>query len=192
MITSTRVTAVAFASTLVTACAALAQPHHQEIMCGVDAAGQLHMHHHAVMPFVLPPSPFPGIDGYAQAEVALSSLDVDHPAIGLFTLPQTVDIRAVLVSQSPGMQVFGGITPLPIGGELVLGAPVIHYMPIWNITQGQPGEVKDIALYFRDASGQFQDSEVFTLQFQVVPTPATAMVLVAGILPICRRRRRRR
>lgn len=181
------------AGTAVVACVlagtALAQPHHEEVQVGVDASGQLHMHTHAPMPFVLPVSPFPGIDGYAHAEVALASLPSDHPQVGLFLLPQTVDIRAVLVSHSPGMHVYGGLDPLPVGGELVLGAPVIHYLPIWNISSTTPGEVKDISFFFRDASGQFMNSEVFTITFTAVPAPSGALAL-AGLGVLAARRRR--
>lgn len=170
--------------------AAWAQPHlHEEVQVGRDSLGRLHMHTHAHMPFILPESPFPGIHGYAHAEVALASLPSDHPHIDLFMLPQTVDIRAVLVAQSPGMQVYGGLDPLPIGSELVLGAPVIHYMPIWNITATTPGEVKTISFFFRDASGQFTDSDVFSITFTAVPSPAALTSLAAGLLLIPRRRR---
>lgn len=169
--------------------AALAQ-HHEEIQAAVDAQGRLHMHTHAPMPFMVPESPFVGIPGYATAEIALASLPSDHPAIGLFMLPATVDIRAVLVAADPGMQVFGIPQPLQVGQEIAMGAPVIHVLPVWHLPNGLPGQEYNISFYFRDASGQLQDSEVFELSFVPVPAPGGAALMGLGALGVCARRRR--
>jgi hypothetical protein len=186
-----RVRSAAVGVLAVTACAgsALAQ-HHEEIQVAVDAQGRLHMHTHAHMPFMVPESPFAGIPGYATAEVALASMPTDHPAIGLFVLPANVDIRAVLVAADPGMQVFGIPQPLQIGQEIAMGAPVIHVLPVWHLPNGVPGQEYGISFYFRDASGQFQDSEVFELTFMPVPAPGAAALLGVGALGLCARRRR--
>jgi hypothetical protein len=168
---------------------ALAQPHHEEIQVARNANGVLHMHTHAHMPFPLEPSPFPGIDGYAGAEVGLASIPSDHPAIGLFMLPNNVDIRAVLVAQDPDMQVFGGANPLPVGGELVLDPPDIHYLPVWNIHTGSVGQEHGISFFLRDAPGSFADSQIFTITFTPLPAPgALGPAAMAGLLALRRRR----
>lgn len=182
---------LAAASTLLLSAAALAQPHHHaEMMLDHHlATNRIHVHTHGgTMPYVLPASAFPGINGWAAAEVAFTSAETDHPALGTVVLPATVDLRAVLLSASPGMHVYGGLNPLAIGGELVLGAPVVHFMPIWNISAAAPGEVKSITFMFRDASGQVADSEPFTATFTVVPAPASFLVGLAGACMIGRRR----
>ncbi len=172
------------------AAAARAQHVHDEIQVGVLGTGQLSMYTHASMPLSLEPSIFPGIPGYAGAEVALASLDADHPTLNLFMLPQTVDIRCIFVGATPGMQIYNGVSPMTPGEEIVLGAPVIHYLPVWNIATGNPGEFFNIGLRFRDASGQFSESSTFVLTFTpAVPAPAPGVLLCAGAWYAARRRR---
>lgn len=162
---------------------------HDEVMVGHTAANQLVMHTHSVMPFELPDSVFPGITGFAGAEVALASLDADHPALGIFMLPETVDIRCVLLDFSPNMRVYNGLSPMAVGDEMVLGAPVIHYMPIWNITQGNPGEVSSAVFQFRDATNQMSASQPFTVTFTPAPAPGGVCLLGLGAVFATRRRR---
>lgn len=183
--------AVTFATAL--AAPALAQhEHHAEMMLGWElATNRLHVHSHGVaMPYPLPPSPFAGVNGWAEADVAFTSSETPHPALGTEVLPASVDIRAVLIASSPGISVFGPGGPLPIGGELPLGAPVIHFMPVWNITVTDPGEIKSMTFVFHDASGQLADSLPFTTTFTTVPAPGAAMAIGCGLLAATRRRRR--
>lgn len=183
---------VALFAAAATSSVALAQPHmHEEIQVGVNtASNKLQMHTHAPMPFMLEESPFPGIDGYANAETALASLDADHPAINLFMLPPTADIRAILVSADPLMQTFNGPGPMQPGEEFFLGSPVIHFLPVWNLLPGaQFGQEYGIRFKFHDASGQFADSDVFELRFTPVPAPAGVGIISLGLLAAGRRRR---
>ncbi len=168
---------------------ALAQHVHEEVQVGRTDAGQLIMHTHAIMPFPLEESVFPGIDGYAGADVALASLSEDHPAINVFMLATTVDIRAVFLGADPGMQVFNGISPMTVGSEMVLGAPVIHFLPVFNITAGTPGQEFAVRMKFRDASGTYSDSPEFTMRFSPVPGVGVAGVVLAGLVATARRRR---
>lgn len=168
---------------------ALAQHVHEEVQVGRTTAGQLVMHTHAVMPFALEESVFPGIDGYAGAEVALASLDADHPAIDVFMLASSVDIRAVFLGSDPGILVYNGIAPMTVGSELVLGAPVIHFLPVFNITSGTPGQEFAVRMMFRDASGTYSDSPEFTMRFTPVPGVGVASVMLAGLAATTRRRR---
>ncbi|MFO0836415.1 MAG: hypothetical protein U0638_15720 [Phycisphaerales bacterium] len=169
---------------------ALAQHDHSLIQAGRDESGMLHMHTHDAMPFEVMPSAFAGIDGFATAEVAFESLSADHPAIGLFMLDEASDLRAVLVAQDHGIQVFGGgPDPLPIGGEVYLGHPFFHVMPVYNIYDGKVGDEFSMWFRFTDVSGMYTESQPFELRFVAVPAPAgVASFLMLGLGAMRRRR----
>ncbi len=167
----------------------LAQHDHSILAAGCDDSGMLHMHTHDAMPFEVMPSMFSGIDGFATAEVAFESLSADHQAIGLFMLDEASDLRAVLVAQDDGIQVFGGgPDPLPIGGEVFLGHPFFHVMPVYNIYDGNVGDEFSIWFKFTDASGIYMESEPFEMRFVAVPTPSSVALGVVGALGWRRRR----
>lgn len=162
---------------------------HEEVMIGRSAANQLQMHSHDPMPFELPASVFPGISGFASADIAFASLETDSPGEDLFTLPANVDIRCTLLALSPNMQVYNGLTPMTVGQEMVFGAPTIHYLPIWNITGGNPGEESFAVFSFRDASGQLTQSAPFFVSFTPVPAPGVLGLAGVGAVFAARRRR---
>lgn len=168
---------------------ALAQHDHSLIQAGRDESGMLHMHTHDHMPFEVMPSVFSGIDGFATAEVAFESLSADHPAIGLFMLDEASDLRAVLIAQDHGIQLFAGPDPLEIGGEVVLGHPFFHVMPVYNIYDGNIGDEFTMTFKFTDVSGMYTESEPFELRFVAVPAPMTASTMVLLGLVSARRRR---
>lgn len=162
---------------------------HEEVMIGRSAANQLQMHSHDPMPFELPVSIFPGISGFASADIAFASLDTDSPGEDLFTLPANVDIRCVLLTLSPNMQVYNGLTPMSVGQEMTFGAPTIHYLPIWNVTGGNPGDESFAVFQFRDASNQLTTSAPFFVSF--TPAPAPGVLGLAGVAAVFAARRRR-
>ncbi len=162
---------------------------HEEVMVGRSAANQLQMHSHDPMPFELPASVFPGIGGFASADIAFASLDADSPGEDLFMLPANVDIRCVLLALSPNMQVYNGLTPMTVGQEMVFGAPTIHYLPIWNVTGGNPGDESFAVFQFRDASNQLTTSAPFFVSF--TPAPAPGVLGLAGVGAVFAARRRR-
>ncbi|HYE63225.1 MAG TPA: PEP-CTERM sorting domain-containing protein [Phycisphaerales bacterium] len=172
---------------------ALAQPHHMNEMM-LDwhlASNRIHVHAHGEpMPWHVPPSVFAGVNGWAAADIGFTSAETAHPHLGTDVFPPSVDIRAILVSSSPGIHVFGAGGPLPVGGEIVLGSPVIHHMPVWNITSTTPGEIKTMTWRFRDASGFLADSAPFTISLTAVPAPSAALMLTAGLAGLATRRRR--
>jgi hypothetical protein len=162
---------------------------HEEVMVARTASNQLTMHTHDQMPFGLGASVIPGITGFASADIAFASLETDDPGEDIFTLPATVDVRAVLLSVSPNMRVYNGLTQMQVGDEMTLGAPVIHYVPIWNITQGNPGEESFAVFQFRDASNQLTSSAPFFITFTPVPAPGVLGIAGAGLVLAFRRRR---
>lgn len=137
---------------------------------GRTAGGQLAALVEVAQPFPVPNSPFPGIEGYATAEIGFASIEVDHPGEGLFALPASADVRFILVSADDDLLLYAGLSPMPLGGSAVLGNPFFDFHPIYNISHGGPGTTKSLQLILRDASGQFADSEPITLTF--VATPA--------------------
>lgn len=168
---------------------ALAQHDHSILSVGRDDAGVLHMHTHDAMPFEVMPSIYSGIDGFATAEVAFESLSADHPAIGLFMLDESSDIRATLLAQDDGIQVFGGgPNPLPVGGEIYLGHPFFHVLPVYNIFAGKVGDEFSMWFRFTDASGLYSDSDPFEMRFVAVPAPAAPAIGVIGVLALRRKR----
>lgn len=178
---------VAIALLCLAAAPALAQHDHKILGVGHDDSNILHFHSHDAMPFDMGPSAFQGIDGFATAEVAFESI-ADHPGIGLFALDPSSNIRAVLVAADAGIQIFGGIDPLPIGGELVLGNPFFHIIPIFNIFHGEIGHEYSLRMKFHDASGLYHDSDEFNIRFVAVPAPAAALPLL-GLVSLRRSRR---
>jgi hypothetical protein len=179
----------AIAALVITAGAALAQHDHSLIQAGRTDGNQLVMHTHAPMPFEVEPSIFPEFQGYATAEVAFESLMEDHPAIGVFLLDPRADIRAILVGADPDISVFDGLHQVAIGEQIVLGPPVFHYLPVYNINPGIPGQEYELRFQFHDASGIYSDSDVFGLRFTPVPAPAGAALFSLTALAAFRRRR---
>src|SRR5262249_590168 len=114
---------------------------HDEVVAAHNAAGQLVAHLDFTQPYALPPSPFPGINGYALAEPGYSSLVADEPAEDLFTLLPASSIRFVLLAKDPGIEVWNdtGSGFMPIGGTFFLGPPFFDSHPVWNIVSGSPG-----------------------------------------------------
>ncbi len=137
---------------------------------GRTAGGQLAAAVEVAQPFPVPNSFFPGIEGYATAEIGFASIEVDQPVEGLFALPASADVRFILVSADDDLLLYAGLSPMSLGGSTILGNPFFDFHPIYNISHGGPGTTKSLQLILRDASGQFADSEPITLTF--VATPA--------------------
>lgn len=162
---------------------------HEEVLVARSSTNQLVMHTHDPMPFELPDSVFPGVNGFASADIAFQSLELDDPGEDIFTLPAAVDIRCVLLQASPNMRVYNGLNPMNVGEEIVLGAPTIHYLPIWNITQGNPGDESFAVFQFRDASNQMSTSLPFFVTFTPAPAPGVLGMVGVGAVVAMRRRR---
>jgi hypothetical protein len=158
---------------------ALAQHDHDGLEIGRTATNQINAHASIPLLFTIGPSPFPGIDGFARADIPFESATQDHPEDDLFSLPAGVDIRAVLIASSGNAQVFAGTVPTPVGQEILVGPPFFHFLPVWNVTQGPVGSPHSLTFRFRDASGTLSESDPVTLTFVPIPTPAGMLVFAA-------------
>lgn len=167
---------------------ALAQHEHHELLeIGRTDADVLEFHTHAMLPIPVPVSTFPEFPGFATAEVAFESLAAPN-SHGQLPLLAGSDIRVIVLAADPGLTLFDGLTPVPIGGEVVLGAPFFHYLPVWSIAPGSPPGEYTVTLMARDAAGLQADSAPFQVSFTPVPEPAVGLAVVGGLL--LRRRRR--
>lgn len=179
---------VVLALAVAVAPAALAD--HGEIDIGRRANGQLHVSlAEFPSPFGLDPSFFPGFPGFATGELGLVSAVEDHPADDFFLLSPNADIELVLVSASPGIHIYNGLSQVPVGGAFPCGNPIFHLHPIVNVPAGGLGQMLSMTFFVRDASNTHSASEQFTLQFETVPAPGAASVLLAGLAFAARRRR---
>lgn len=183
--------------TLVTAAAAalaglaapaLAQHDHDLLEIGRTEAGALEFHTHAMLPIPIPLSTFEEFPGYATAEVAFESLAAPNTH-GQFPLLPGSDIRVIVVAADPGLTLFDGLTPVPIGGEVVLGPPFFHYLPVWNIAPSPLGGVYSVTLMAHDAAGLQTDSAPFQVSFVSVPVPGAGLAIALGLGAVGRRRR---
>lgn len=147
-----------------------------EIHIGINGAGQLVFHFHAVHPVELPASVFSGINGFASGVIGFHNADdhVEDPAKDFYALPFNTDIQVILVAADPGMLIHDGLHIMNIGDAMTFGQPYFDYHPIFNIFSGHPGETFSLQLVIHDRSGAHADSEPFEFIFtpEGVPCPA--------------------
>src|SRR5262245_28175345 len=93
---------------------------------GRTAEGQLHAIVEVPMPCPLPPSPFPGIDGFADAEPGIASLEIDEPDEGLFQLDPDCFVQFELVATDPGLQIVTSHVWVP-GETIDFGPPFFDF-----------------------------------------------------------------
>jgi hypothetical protein len=172
-----------------------ARAQHDHTLIDVGAVGPggpgstLALHTHAVFPMDMPESTLPGFTGYVMIELAFQSLEAPN-AHGQVPLETGADIRIVLDSIDPGLLLYNGATPLSPGGELALGSPFFHYIPLWQVPDGPQGLVYSATFHARDAAGFHTDSAPLTFSFITVPAPTTAAILSLAALTATRRRRK--
>jgi hypothetical protein len=139
----------------------------KDVMIGHTADGRLAVLIEAPQPLPLPVSIFPGIPGWANAELGFHSAFKDFPEEDFFALPDTVDVRFMLVSADPGVRLLndhGSAWMLP-GETFELGIPFFDTHPLFNIPGGTPGNSFAVRIVIQDPSGQFTDSDVVTVTF---------------------------
>jgi hypothetical protein len=186
------ITAAAITTLAGLATPALAQHDHTIIDVGAVGPGgvgsQLALHTHAVLPMDMPESTLPGFTGYLMIELAFQSLEAPN-AHGQVPLEPGADIRIVLDSIDPGLILYNGATPLSPGGELTLGSPFFHYIPLWQVPDGPQGLIYSATFHARDAAGVHTTGAPMTFSFITVPSPGAAALLSLAALTAPRRRR---
>lgn len=157
---------------------------HDTIQVGRSAAGQMVGHLHFDDAFLyLPESVFPGFEGFAAPDPGWEAVHEDHPDEDLFMLPHSADIAAVLLASDAEMGVWNGSAFVGVGESLLLGHPAFHIHPIWNaFPSAQVGGTYEMTFMLTDLSGQFTDSDPFTLVFSPIPEPSGAVLLLAAAL----------
>jgi hypothetical protein len=135
------------------------------IVIGRSAAGEIHVHVEEEMPVQLPPSVFPGIDGWAGTDPGLTSVEVEEPDHDLFFLDPGCFIRFILVSQDPGIQVFGGLQPLSPGDTIDFGPPFFDFHLVFNIHDDTNGPTFAVQFRFIDLNGIHADSDIVEVTF---------------------------
>jgi hypothetical protein len=147
---------------------------HAEIEIGQDHSGRLKVRSESSLPFVLGPSPFPGIAGFADGSPGVTSLVQDSPADGLFKPAGGAKVVMEILSLDAGLWVWNedGTARLQAGQTFSLGSPPFHEHPVWNIAaDAAPGTMRTVRLRLRDAAGVCRESAVFGLRFTADNTP---------------------
>lgn len=140
------------------------------------------------MPFAMGESPFPGVPGFAGTHPGLSSItEAEGDLVPLLPLSE---VEFILVGADPGIQVWNdrGDAPMAIGDSFYLGFPRFSEHPVWNIHDGQLGDIKSVTLQLRDRTELAGDSAPIVLTFQAVPEPSAALLLALGVVLTARRR----
>jgi hypothetical protein len=146
----------------------------EEIHLGRTAAGQLKIQVEFTQPLPLPLSVYPGITGYATANVGLHSTVFDDPTND-FSQPSTsADFQFILVAKDPGMEVWNdtGSGYMRTGESYFIGPPPFDNHPVWNLPGSSPGIVYSLTLRFHDSNAVYPDSAPVILRF----TPAIITV----------------
>lgn len=128
-------------------------------------------------------SVFPNLMGYATPGIGFESLAADMPGDGLFVLSASAQISVRIVGADAGLTVYDGFSAIPVGGSLVMGAVPFDNHPLFNIAGPGvgPGLEYGVRLIARDASGQYEDSEEFT----ILVTPAcSADIDLSGVVGV--------
>lgn len=153
----------------------------EEIHVGRSAAGQLKVHLEFTPPVGIPPSVFPGIPGYATADLALHSTVLDEPDEDLFQLSTAVDLRFVLLAKDPGMEVWNdhGSAFMATNESFGIGQSPFDLHPVWNLVNGIPGNEYALTLKLHDQNGIYSDSDPFVLPFTPQPLPGPFSLHIA-------------
>lgn len=103
-------------------------------------------------------------------------------------------IHVVLLSATPGLKIAFGDTPadgLPVGGDFHLGDgdEMFNLLPtFWVEGNAAIGSTYTAEFRMDDLSGMYGNSGRFFMDFEVVPEPASAMLLAVSALALLRRR----
>lgn len=102
-----------------------------------------------------------------------------------------VSIMLHLVDVDAGLQVLNPSTLQPLAFPVSLGSGDFHRHLLYFVDESVAPSLNDVftaTFYLSDSEGSLMDSDLFTLQFTVVPEPASLALLAAGALLLGRRR----
>jgi hypothetical protein len=152
-----------------------------ELVVGRSAAGELKVERRFTQPVVLPGSIFPGIPGFATAELAFHSTILDEPDEDFFQLSTAANFRFVLLAKDPGVEVWNdtGSGFMATNATFFIGSAPFDAHPIWNIVNGTPGNSYSLTLKLRDLNGVYPDSEPFVLSF--TPIEVRPLIGIASV-----------
>lgn len=150
-------------------CTFLAPAHEEAVDIGRSAAGQLRAHFHFPQPLALAESVFPGFPGFATGLLGIHSVLLAEPDEDLFPLDPGADLRLVLVSKDPGLEIGNNGTFMIPGDMVFLGQPDFDNHPLFNLRIDAAGQGQSATFFARDVNGIHPDSEPFTLSFSAPP-----------------------
>lgn len=143
---------------------------HDELSVGHNNSGRLTVLNEGSHAFLLDMN-IPGFPGMSGFPLGLANLTADEPTLGMFVLPNTVNIGFVLSKNDPELTMWNGTTAMVAGDAYMLGAPFFHYHPVWSIAGGVHTQHYHLHGFFRDFSGQYSDSPEVIIEFEVPPPP---------------------
>lgn len=179
---------------------------HSDILIGLDTSGDLTL---LDVPdhVELDVSGAPGFNGWSGDDPGFFEIEADglYDGIDLTQLGvANTNIQLHLISADPGFLMTdlglnavspGGFTVLGVedeGGQILVHQHVIFYIDADNPAIGPDfdGHV-EATFQLVDGNGTFGSSSQFTIEFEPVPEPGSALALLAGAGLIAARRRRR-
>ncbi|HRJ48917.1 MAG: hypothetical protein KF787_05425 [Phycisphaeraceae bacterium] len=148
---------------------------HDMMFVGRTSTGKLTIFiEDGILPNMMVPSIFPEYPGWIQPEFGFETIGEDVPEYNLYTISSQSNVVLKLVASDPGVYLqkpqFAG--PLGIGETYTFGNPYFHLHPIWTIDDVEIGRVYAMTFVLQDTSGQYADSNPFTLTFGCTPCPA--------------------
>ena len=153
---------------LLALCPPSIQAHEEtELIVGRNAAGKLVIHADFEQPVALGESIFPGIPGYATAELAFHSAIVDVPNEDFFQLSSAASISFILLAKDPGMEVLNdtGTGYMQTNQSFFIGTPIFDSHPIWNLVSGTSDNIYSLTVKLHDTNEVHLNSDPFVLSF---------------------------
>lgn len=139
------------------------------VVVGQNSSGDLVVHIEVHQPIELPPSIFPGILGWANAEPGIASAELDEPDEDLFQLDDACSVQFIFVGADPGIQIVTSHVWVP-GESLEFGPPFFDDHLVFNIPDGEIGTSYAVQFRLHDLNGVHGDSEVYEIRFTPVDT----------------------
>lgn len=144
----------------------------------------------------------PGLGGYYSEIPGFRPLaieDEEYGGHGFYTWLNnthgfdTPDLYLHILDSDPDLQIIDPATQSQVISPFHLGANAANHHLIYFVADSAspvPGDLYSATFYLSDANGIFADSESFTLNFRIIPEPASATLIGVMITTTLLRRRR--